>query len=70
MADPQTRSFSIRIQLLQVTDTGRAVTEDILEEDGCSAYETLVPFKRMKQIYLDLSRQMTHDFCKDDREIS
>ena len=70
MADPRTRSFSIRIQLVEDTDTGRAVTEEILEEDGCSAYETLVPFKRMKQIYLDLSRQMTHDFCKDDREIS
>lgn len=46
-----TRSFRINIELVEHFDNGRSVHDYEIEQDGAGAFETLVPFERMKEIY-------------------
>jgi len=58
-----TRAFRIRILLEETFDDGRSVREEVLREDGCSGFESLVPFEKFSDIYDRMAKLMTEQWA-------
>lgn len=56
-----------KIELVEHFDNGRAVHDEEIEQDGAGAFETHVPFDRMKEIYGKLKTLLSEEWSKNGR---